>query len=189
MTACSTLLSPLMTPLAMKLLAGTYVPIDAWAMMQSILTMIIAPLVVGLAIHHFLPAWAAALRAVAATDGDDRHLPSHRHHGRRLAGGIAHHGSCVVAQPACHNATGYILGFGIARGRGLESHRLPNRGHRGRHAERRHGHRAGVPGSQQSRRRTGLGGVRAVERGHQFRAGVAVADETVDDEVTQSSSQ
>ena len=147
MTACSTLLSPLMTPLAMKLLAGTYVPIDAWAMMQSILTMIIAPLVVGLAIHHFLPAWAArcarwlplvAMTAIclviAITVAASRE--------ELLTVGLALFAAC-----ACHNATGYLLGFGIARAAGLESHRLPNRGHRGRHAKRRHGHRAGVRGS------------------------------------------
>ena len=36
MTAFSTLLSPMMTPLAMQWLAGRFVPIDAWAMMISI---------------------------------------------------------------------------------------------------------------------------------------------------------
>ena len=96
MTACSTLLSPLMTPLAMKLLAGTYVPIDAWAMMQSILTMIIAPL--G---HRTgdppLPAGAGGtLRAIAAAGGDGRHLPGYRHHGGRVARGVAHRGRGVV---------------------------------------------------------------------------------------------
>ena len=119
MTACSTLLSPLMTPLAMKLLAGTYVPIDAWAMMQSILTMIIAPLVVGLAIHHFLPAWAArcarwlplmAMTAIclviAITVAVSRE--------ELLTVGVALFAAC-----ACHNATGYLLGFGIARAAGL----------------------------------------------------------------------
>ena len=119
MTACSTLLSPLMTPLAMKLLAGTYVPIDAWAMMQSILTMIIAPLVVGLAIHHFLPAWAArgarwlplmAMTAIclviAITVAVSRE--------ELLTVGVALFAAC-----ACHNATGYLLGFGVARTAGL----------------------------------------------------------------------
>ena len=119
MTACSTLLSPLMTPLAMKLLAGTYVPIDAWAMMQSILTMIIAPLFVGLAIHHFLPAWAArcarwlplvAMTAIclviAITVAASRE--------ELLTVGMALFAAC-----ACHNATGYLLGFGVARAAGL----------------------------------------------------------------------
>jgi len=44
MTAFSTLLSPVLTPLAMQWLAGRFVPIDAWAMMISILKMIIIPI-------------------------------------------------------------------------------------------------------------------------------------------------
>ena len=72
----------MMTPLAMKLLAGTYVPIDAWAMMQSILTMIIAPLVVGLAIHHFLPALAARL----ARWLPERNAPSLRNKAKKSQG-------------------------------------------------------------------------------------------------------
>ena len=121
MTACSTLLSPLVTPLAMRLLAGTYVPIDVWAMMQSILTMIIAPLVVGLTIHHFLPVWAArcarwlllvAMTAIclviAITVAASRE--------ELLTVGIALFAAC-----ACHNATGYLLGFGMARAAGLNA--------------------------------------------------------------------
>src|SRR3546814_16183089 len=55
MTAVSTLISPLMTPLAMEFLAGTYVEVSAFAMVGSILKMIILPLLLGLLIHHFLP--------------------------------------------------------------------------------------------------------------------------------------
>jgi len=54
MTACSTLLSPVMTPLAMKILAGRYVPIDAVGMMLSILWMIIVPLIAGLLINRYV---------------------------------------------------------------------------------------------------------------------------------------
>jgi BASS family bile acid:Na+ symporter len=119
MTACSTLASPVMTPLAMKLLAGTYVAIDAWAMMQSILTMIIAPLVIGLTIQHFLPQVAArlarwlplvAMAGICAVIGIT--IASSRE--QLLAIGLALFGAA-----ACHNATGYALGYGIARIAGL----------------------------------------------------------------------
>lgn len=114
MTACSTLLSPLMTPLAMKLLAGTYVPIDAGAMMRSILEMIVAPLLLGLAVHHFLPAVAtrlaralplAAMAAICIIIGIT--IASSR--GQLLTVGFALFGAA-----ACHNATGYLLGYGVA---------------------------------------------------------------------------
>jgi BASS family bile acid:Na+ symporter len=119
MTACSTLLSPLVTPVAMKLLAGTYVPIDAWAMMRSILEMILAPLVLGIAVHHFLPAVAirlsrglpvAAMAAICAIIGIT--IASSRE--QLLTVGLALFGAAV-----CHNATGYALGYGCARATGL----------------------------------------------------------------------
>src|SRR3546814_16370523 len=47
MTAVSTLISPLMTPLAMDFLEGTYVEVSAFEMVGSILKMIIFPLFLG----------------------------------------------------------------------------------------------------------------------------------------------
>jgi BASS family bile acid:Na+ symporter len=119
MTACSTLLSPVMTPLAMKVLAGTYVPIDGWAMMQSILIMIIAPLAVGITVHHYLPALAKRL---------SQWLPTVAMAGICMVIGITvaasrddllNVGITLLAASACHNATGYILGFWLARSAGL----------------------------------------------------------------------
>lgn len=54
MTACSTLLSPVMTPLLMKMLAGRLVPIDFVAMMLSIVDMIVVPVLAGLVAHRIL---------------------------------------------------------------------------------------------------------------------------------------
>jgi BASS family bile acid:Na+ symporter len=115
MTACSTLLSPLMTPLAMKLLAGRYVPIAALPMMLSILKMVILPLIVGILIHRYLPGLATRLVKVLpvlamlsiaiiiavtiALSRDDL-----------LRVGLALFGAAV-----CHNAAGYLLGFHAAR--------------------------------------------------------------------------
>ena len=48
MTACSTLMSPLMTPLAMKVLAGQLMEINVWDMMISIVELIILPIGAGL---------------------------------------------------------------------------------------------------------------------------------------------
>jgi BASS family bile acid:Na+ symporter len=54
MTSCSTLLSPVMTPFLMKTLAGRLVPIDFFAMMMSILNMIIVPIIAGLVANRIL---------------------------------------------------------------------------------------------------------------------------------------
>ena len=54
MTSCSTLMSPVMTPFMMKILAGRLVPIDFVAMMLSIFNMIIVPIVAGLVANDIL---------------------------------------------------------------------------------------------------------------------------------------
>ena len=54
MTACSTILSPFLTPLAMKLLAGRMIEIDVLSMFLSIINLIILPIAAGLATHFFL---------------------------------------------------------------------------------------------------------------------------------------
>lgn len=54
MTSCSTLMSPVMTPFLMKILAGKLVPIDFTAMMFSIFNMIIIPILAGLIANRIL---------------------------------------------------------------------------------------------------------------------------------------
>ena len=53
MTCCSTLLSPFLTPLAMKVLAGCFVEIDAAKMMVEILKVVIVPIAAG-GLAHWL---------------------------------------------------------------------------------------------------------------------------------------
>jgi BASS family bile acid:Na+ symporter len=120
MTACSTLLSPLITPFAMKLLAGQYVPIDTWAMMKTILWLIIVPLVAGLLVNRYAHKLAGKLVRVlpflamlsiciiiAVTIALSRE--------DLLAMGLGLFGASV-----CHNAAGLTLGYWGARAAGLD---------------------------------------------------------------------
>jgi BASS family bile acid:Na+ symporter len=120
MTAVSTLLSPFITPFAMQWLAGSYVPVEVGPMMLSIFKMIIAPLAIGFAIRRFLPRLAdkfvlvlppLAMLSIAlivaitvAMSRDD----------------LLKVGLVLLAASACHNATGYALGYGAARLLGLD---------------------------------------------------------------------
>ncbi len=54
MTSFSTILSPLCTPLAMKTLAGEFIPVEFWSMFFSIINMIIVPVVAGLIANKIL---------------------------------------------------------------------------------------------------------------------------------------
>lgn len=54
LTACATLLAPLVTPFLMKMLAGQFVPVDYLSMMLDIVYMVILPICAGLIYNHFL---------------------------------------------------------------------------------------------------------------------------------------
>ena len=64
-TACSTLVSPLMTPFLMKTLAARLVPIDFFAMMVEVFSMVIVPVAAGLTAHRILYSsgrWAESVK-------------------------------------------------------------------------------------------------------------------------------
>ncbi|MEY5009275.1 MAG: hypothetical protein RLZZ253_414 [Verrucomicrobiota bacterium] len=118
-TAVSTLISPLVTPFAMKWLSGAEVPIDAGAMMVSILKMVLVPLLIGLSVQRLLPGVAkrlvrmlpyVAMFAICTIIGVTIALSREQ----LLSVGLA-----VFAAAACHNATGYLLGYWGGRWSGL----------------------------------------------------------------------
>ncbi len=71
LTAVATLLAPFATPLLMKQLAGQLVPIDAWAMMWSIIRIVILPVVAGIFFHQiaYKSDKAEALRIIGISGG------------------------------------------------------------------------------------------------------------------------
>ena len=119
MTATSTLLAPLLTPLLTWLMAGTYAPVDAWGMLQSILYVVIAPILGGLLLQRLLP--RATQKAVA-------YLPAFSslmiallvsiivaHNAPRLLTG----GWLVILVVVLHNLSGLGLGYVLGRLLGL----------------------------------------------------------------------
>jgi BASS family bile acid:Na+ symporter len=111
LTTCSTLAAPLMTPLLMELLAGQFVPVDVFAMMLSIINMIILPVLAGLLfnqifrgrvawLHRAMPvvsmvAIAVVISIITAAGRD-----------ALLQIGLALIGAAII-----HNAAGYLLGY------------------------------------------------------------------------------
>ena len=119
MTCCSTLLSPLLTPLAMKFLAGCFVEIDAAKMMVEILKVVIVPILAGLLVHRLLKKQFDAHKAVC-----DRVLSI-----LSMAGicftllaitapsrdTFAAAGVAIVAAAVIHNTVGYVSGYWMTR--------------------------------------------------------------------------
>lgn len=119
MTATSTVLAPVLTPLLTWLLAGTFVDVDAWGMLLSILYVVIAPILAGFIIQKYLPAFT---RRVVA------YLPAFSsvmiallvsiivaHNASKLLTG----GLLVVLVVVLHNLGGLAVGYGIGRMLGL----------------------------------------------------------------------
>ncbi|MEW5978491.1 MAG: bile acid:sodium symporter family protein [Acidobacteriota bacterium] len=65
MTMCSTFAAIILTPLLTRLLAGTYVQVDAWGLFNSTLQIVLLPLVAGLLMHHVTPRLVGAVLPVA----------------------------------------------------------------------------------------------------------------------------
>ena len=119
MTATSTLLAPVLTPLLVWLMAGTMVDVDTVGMLLSIVYVVIAPIVVGLLCQRFLPkmtlsvvpylpalsslAIALVVCIVVSHNAD-----------RLLVGGLL-----VVLVVVLHNICGLGLGYLIGRLLGL----------------------------------------------------------------------
>jgi BASS family bile acid:Na+ symporter len=109
-----------MTPLAMKLLADQYVPVDAWAMMIWILKMIILPLVAGLLINRYAKKVArkmvvvlpgVAMLSICIIIG----ITIAMSRDKFLVVGLPLLGASV-----CHNAAGFLLGYWGARAIGMD---------------------------------------------------------------------
>lgn len=119
MTATSTVLAPVLTPLLVWLMAGTFVNVDTVGMLLSIVYVVIAPIIAGFLIQHYLPAFTR--RAVD-------YLPAFSslmiafvvmivvsHNAARLLTG----GLVIILVVMLHNLSGLALGYGIGRLLGL----------------------------------------------------------------------
>lgn len=110
-TAASTILAPLLTPLLVLTIAGTMVNVDAIGMLQSIVYVVIAPIVCGLTFQKYLPDITQKLTpylpafsslAIAFTVGI---VVSHNA-SRLLSGGVL-----VIIVVMLHNLMGLTLGY------------------------------------------------------------------------------
>ncbi len=115
MTATSTVLAPLLTPLLTWMLAGKFVDVDTWGMLQSILYVVIAPIFVGFLMQRYLP---------RLTKQSVAYLPAFSslmiallvsiivgHNASKLLTG----GLLVVIVVVLHNLSGLALGYGIGK--------------------------------------------------------------------------
>ena len=119
MTCCSTMLSPFVTPLMMKVLAGCFVEIDALKMMGEILKVVLIPVAAGGLVHWALRKQFDAHKAVC-----DRVLSFISIVGicytilaltAPSRDTFASAGVFIVLAAVLHNTIGYLSGYGLTR--------------------------------------------------------------------------
>jgi len=111
LTSVATLISPLMTPMLMQLLADQFVQIDTVGMMISILNMIIIPVVLGLTFNHFLHGktqWLDRIMPVVSMVGIAVIITVITAAGRDSLLSI---GVLLVLAAVLHNGLGYFFGY------------------------------------------------------------------------------
>ncbi len=119
MTCCSTLLSPFVTPLAMKVLAGRFVEIDTMGMMIEILKVVVVPIAAGALVHRLLKRQFDAHKALC-----DRVLSVLSMTGICFTilaltapsrDTFASAGLAIVVAAIVHNTIGYVSGYWLTR--------------------------------------------------------------------------
>lgn len=114
-TTVSTLLAPFLTPLLMKLLGGSYVSIDLWAMVWDITKIVILPIAAGLAFHYILRGkikWLDKVMPVISMVGIALVLLVITAAGRD---NLLKVGGLLIVATFIHNMSGYFLGYWSAR--------------------------------------------------------------------------
>ena len=119
MTCCSTLLSPFVTPLMMKVLAGCFIEIDAVKMMCEIVKVVLLPVSAGCLVHWLLrgqferhKAACDRVLTLVSTSGICFTLLALTAPSRAT---FASAGVMIVLAAVLHNTTGYLCGYWLTR--------------------------------------------------------------------------
>jgi BASS family bile acid:Na+ symporter len=115
MTACSTLASVLLTPLLLSLLVGSQVDVPAGDMLLSLFRIILVPVVLGVAIHHWAEPFAQRLHPLLAPMSVVAILIIIAIVVALNAGNLHQVALTVVFATLAHNVLGLALGFYGAR--------------------------------------------------------------------------
>jgi bile acid:Na+ symporter, BASS family len=114
-TTISTLLAPLLTPLLLKLLGGSFVQIDFWAMVWDITKIVIIPIVAGLAFHYLMRGkfgWLDKVLPLLSMGGIALILAIMVAAGRD---NLLKVGALLLVATFIHNVAGFFLGYWAAR--------------------------------------------------------------------------
>jgi len=114
-TALSTLLAPVLTPLLMKLLGGTYIEVHFWAMLWDIAKIVLLPIAAGLLFNHFLHGrfpWLDKAMPFASMGGIMFIIIIFVAAGRNS---LLEVGALLLLAVFIHNVGGFFIGYWLSR--------------------------------------------------------------------------
>ncbi len=115
MTTCSTMGAIVLTPLLTSWIAGTMVPVDAWALFLSTLQVVLLPVAAGVALHRVAPRAVALVLPVAPLVAVVAIALICASIVGQSAGVILTSGARLMAAIATFHAGGFLLGYVAAR--------------------------------------------------------------------------
>lgn len=125
LTTLATLVSPLLTPALVKWLGGVFLHIPFWPMVETIVWMVVAPLLAGLAVRRLLGGRAAVVRELAPALAALAIVVICSYAVAANQARIAQVGLWVLVVVVLINAAGYLAGWGLGRLYGFDQrHRL-----------------------------------------------------------------
>ncbi len=114
-TTVSTLLAPFLTPLLMKLLAGSFIEVHFWTMLWDITKIVIFPISAGLIFNHFLHGkfkWIDAAMPLLSMAGIALIIVVITAAGRDS---LLKVGALLILATLLHNVAGFFLGYWSGR--------------------------------------------------------------------------
>lgn len=113
MTSVSTILAPLMTPLLMLLLAGSWLPVEAGALFLSIVQIVLVPVLLGVLVNTFFGRAVSRVRPVLPLVSVVAIVVIVAGVVAASSGQILTVGPLVLAIVIAHNVSGLLLGYGV----------------------------------------------------------------------------
>jgi BASS family bile acid:Na+ symporter len=115
LTLASTFMAFLFTPLWTSVLAGRYVPVDAWGMCLSALQLTVAPVIVGVAIRCWFPKTADRIGACGPTFAVLAFTFVTAGIVAASADDIATHGGRLAVAATLLHVAGFALGYAVPK--------------------------------------------------------------------------
>lgn len=115
MTAISTILSPVVTPALMLVLAGSWLPVDGWALFVSIVQVVLIPVILGVLVNTFFGKTVQRATSVLPLISVIAIILIVMGIVSKNADNLLTVGPLVFLAVVLHNLFGYALGYAVAR--------------------------------------------------------------------------